>query len=159
MALPKLDYTSYLRESLERRGRIVLRCDGRGMGRILPRGSLVEVRPVGVEELRVGDVVAYHYAGRCLCHRMIRRVGRQVVLKGDTRLSADPPVPRDQIIGRVTRVIYSGARIVPLDTPRQRRWAALRARLSYPIAVVYRCLWVIACRLDAQRGVVMVGCE
>lgn len=93
------------------------------------------------------------------CHRLIRKTGKFCILKGDTLLAADPPIAWEQIIGRVSTLIDSEARLLPLDTSRQRRIARQRARLTYPLAflfhvgrIVHRCLiWTRGIRLPEDR--------
>jgi hypothetical protein len=108
----------------------------------------LEVQPAAYEELRAGDLVVYYDGSGIICHRLIRKVDRLCLLKGDTNLFADPPVIWPQVLGRVTRIIDDDLRIHVLDSARARRQGALRARFSYLYAlylnalhVVGRCRW------------------
>ena len=138
MVLPQHDFPNWVRQTLSRRGRVVIRSIGRSMQPAIPDGSYLEVRPVVFEELEPGDLVVYYSGSEVFCHRLIRKTGRDCVLKGDALLSADPPVSRPQILGRVSILIEGGERFVPLDCPTQRRRARWQARMTYPHALWHR---------------------
>jgi hypothetical protein len=138
---PQHDFPSWVRDTLNVRGRVVIRSTGVSMQPAIPDGSYLEVRPVAFEELEPGDLLVYHSGADVFCHRLIRKTGRECVLKGDALLSADPPVGWPQILGRVVILIEGGERFVPLDGPAQRRRARWQARMSYPHALwrrIYR---------------------
>ncbi|HZO87610.1 MAG TPA: S24/S26 family peptidase [Chthonomonadaceae bacterium] len=142
------DFTEAVLEALRRRGRTVVRVQGRSMYPTLRNGTRVEVQPVAYDELAVGDLVVFYDGRGIVCHRLIRKAHRLCYLKGDTNLWADPPVVWSQVLGRVTRLIDPQFRIRSLDTPRQRCLAALLARFSYPYALYFhllrllgRCRW------------------
>lgn len=137
MALASQDFASWVIDRLARRGRVVIPSRGRSMQPAIPDGAYLEVRPVAFGELRCGDIVVFHYAGDVFCHRFLRRAGRHCVLKGDTLLSADPPIVWGQVIGRVSTILRGDGRLVRLDAPGRRLRSAVRARLTYPIALAY----------------------
>ena len=147
------DFARAVQETLQRRGRAVVRVGGRSMYPILRNGARVEVQPVAYDELQSGDLIVFTDGRGIVCHRLIRRSRRLCYLKGDTNLWMDAPVVWSQILGRVTRVIDEEYRIHPIETPRHRRRAALLARFSYFYALYFhllhfagRCSWW-------QRGV------
>lgn len=123
----------------------------------IPDGAYVEVRPVAFDELRIGDIVVFRYAGDVFCHRLIKKVGRRCILKGDTLLYADPPVVWEQVIGRVTTMIDNNARLIPLDSPGYRRRAALRARLTYLYALAYHARRTFVRWINWNRGIRLPG--
>ncbi len=142
------DFTAAVLDALQRRGRTVVRVQGRSMYPALRNGTQVEVQPVAYDELEIGDLVVFTDGRGIVCHRLLRKAHRLCTLKGDTNLWADPPVIWPQVLGRVTRLIDSNLRIRPLDTPRQRRRARWLARFSYPYALYFnllrafgRCRW------------------
>ena len=140
-------------DALRRRGRTVVRVQGRSMYPILRNGTRVEVQPVAFDELEKGDLVVFYDGRGIVCHRLLRKANRLCYLKGDTNLWADPPVIWSQVLGRVTRLIDPEYRIHPLDTPRNRRRAVLLARFSYPYALYYNLLYALGrCRWWA-RGI------
>ena len=139
---------SVVSQALKRRGRTIVRVQGRSMYPMLRNGVRLEVQPTAYDELRIGDLVVYHDGRGIICHRLIRKADRLCFLKGDTNLFADPPVVWPQVLGRVTRIIDDDLHIHSLDSPRARRRAALLARFSYVYAlylnslhVIGRCQW------------------
>ncbi len=153
------EFPAWVRETMERRGRVLLRTQGRSMQPVIPEGAQLEVRPVAFDELVIGDIVVFHYAGQVFCHRLIRKVGRLCILKGDTLLAADPPIVWEQIIGRVTTLITPDSRLLPLDSPCRRRQSRWRAHLTYPYALLFHAgallrrglLWTRGIRLPEDR--------
>lgn len=147
------NFTEAVVEALQRRGKTVVRVQGRSMYPTLRNGARVEVQPVAYDELSVGDLVVFHDGRGIVCHRLIRKEQRLCYLKGDTNLWGDPPVIWSQILGRVTRLIDNDFRIHTLDTPRHRRRAALLARFSYLYAFYFNLLHALGrCRWWA-RGI------
>lgn len=142
------DFAGAVIEALQRRGRTVVRVQGRSMYPTLRNGTRIEVQPVAYDELAVGDLVVFYDGRGIVCHRLLKKAGRLCHLKGDTNLWADPPVVWSQVLGRVTRVVDEDFRIHAIDTPRHRRRALLVARFSYVYALYYnflhatgRCRW------------------
>lgn len=79
------------------------------MGRLVPPGSEVSVRPVA--RPRWGEVWAFCLPGqRVVVHRS--RGGRPGAwrFQGDRRSTADPLVPDEHLIGRITAVHRPGRR-------------------------------------------------
>jgi signal peptidase len=82
---------------------------GDSMGRSVPNGASVLVARSPTP--RRGEVWAYcERSGGVVVHRYRRHSGAGHVLQGDTRPKPDPPVPDDQLVGRVTAV-RSGDRV------------------------------------------------
>lgn len=149
------EFIEAVEEALQRRGRTVVRIQGRSMYPMIRNGSCVEVQPTAYDELRIGDLVVFTDGRGLVCHRLIKKAHRLCILKGDTNLWADPPVAWTQVLGRVTRLIENegddGLRIHPIDTPEYCRQAALRARFSYPLSLYYTLLHTLGgCRWWAR---------
>lgn len=136
----KPEFIEAVEEALQRRGRTVVRIQGRSMYPMIRNGSCVEVQPTAYDELRIGDLVVFSDGRGLVCHRLIKKSHRLCILKGDTNLWADPPVAWSQVLGRVTRLVDSDLRIHPIDTPEHHRRAALCARFTYPMALYYTLL-------------------
>ena len=154
--LPHTDqrFPACVREAIRLRGRALIRSSGGSMAPAIRDGALLEVRPVAFDELQRGDIVVYHFAGECFCHRLIRKMGTKCIVKGDTLLAADPPVAWNQVIGRVSALYEGGrldARIVPLDDPTHRRRALWHARATYPYALLFRARRLLT-RWGRNRG-------
>lgn len=141
-------YAGAVTDALQQRGRTIVRVQGRSMYPELRHGMRLEVQTAAYDELKIGDLVVYHDGKSLICHRLIGKHLSLCYLKGDTNLWADPPVIWSQVLGRVTRVVDDELRLHSLDTPRQRRRGALRARFSYLYALYFnilhalgRCRW------------------
>jgi len=89
----------------------------------LREGMRVQLEPIDLDRVRVGDVVAFALAGGLVAHRVIAIVRHAPVpvlrTKGDACIAADPPVRFEDVVGRVARVETS-TRIIDLRTTRSR---------------------------------------
>jgi GNAT superfamily N-acetyltransferase len=78
---------------------------GRSMAPVLAPGAELEVAACGREDVRPGDVVlVLRGADRTALHRVIRVEAGCVVTRGDGLRAEDPPVSRDDVIGRAIGV-------------------------------------------------------
>ncbi len=95
---------------------------------LLRPGTTVEIEPFS-RDPRVGDIVAYPSSRGLVVHRVWARLGDWIVTKGDAFLVVDSAVPRERVVGLVTRV----GRFVPLsvDGPLSRRLGWL-VSFGYP---------------------------
>lgn len=115
---------------MRRRGRTLVKVEGRSMYPILRNGVSLEVHPTAFDELEIGDLVVFSDGRGLICHRLLRKSHMVLHLKGDTNLWTDAPIAYEQVLGRVTRIIDNNLKITPIDTPRQKCRAALIARFS-----------------------------
>ena len=72
-------------------------------------GDVVEVEPLCLRPLAVGDIALYQREGRLIAHRVVglqtdHPRGPWWILRGDNLGVCDPPVAPNQILGRVRRV-------------------------------------------------------
>jgi len=118
-------------ETLRVSGRLWLRVRGTSMLPWLRPGDTVVVHPGGTSELGRGDLVVFARRGILVTHRVIQTrdkpEGMQLVTKGDACQDADDPIQKDELLGRVVRILR-GKRCLHLDTARQRFKGALVAR-------------------------------
>jgi ribosomal protein L35AE/L33A len=71
-------------------------------------GDLVLVSPADGSEILVGDVICYRTPpGRLVLHRVIRRDGERLVVKGDA-LDFTELVPPGQVLGKVMAIERRG---------------------------------------------------
>ena len=66
-------------------------------------GVRVSVDPCDVQDVAVGDVVLVRVSGQLLLHRVIGRLGRGVITKGDARRRSDGVVPPERLLGLARR--------------------------------------------------------
>jgi hypothetical protein len=78
-------------------------------------------------DLAVGDLAAFlSIDGRRLnFHRVVERDDEGYLTRGDTNRRSDRPVPRDAIVGRVSRIELGG---LGIDLPRSGAIASLQRR-------------------------------
>src|SRR5947208_2795752 len=114
-------------EVLRSFGSARLRVTGTSMLPSIWPGDILEVRRVSLPEIVPGQLVLVERLGRFRAHRVERKVEREgrtlLVTRGDRLLWPDPPVPTDNVLGRVTLIHRGSSRIVPGLTP----WSRLAA--------------------------------
>ena len=87
---------------------ITLTVNGRSMSPLLKYGDRIDIEPTEPEELEPGDIVTLMVAGTFLTHRfrqMTTDPSASCLLqtRGDHQRQDDPPIPCDQLVGRVVR--------------------------------------------------------
>ena len=83
----------------------------------LIRGDKDEVMlyPCSHNELRPMDVVLFKYKGRHLLHRIIRRDGDLLTIKGDGSFVATEVCNVNDVIGRVQAIIRPSGKVISVD--------------------------------------------
>ena len=89
-------------------GQARLRVTGASMLPALVPGDVITVRHPASGELQAGDVVLYRRNNGLTAHRIVRIAKGYVVTRGDSVPSLDPPVPLDEVIGRVASLSRNG---------------------------------------------------
>lgn len=80
------------------------------------KGDVIEVGPA--EQITAGDIVVFHHAGTLVCHRVVGiGTGGDIRTQGDQATGQDPPIRRQDILGRVTVVIRGSRRFPPAAIP------------------------------------------
>jgi hypothetical protein len=105
--------------------------------------DVVDVSSVDVNEIAIGDVVAFRSGDRMLAHRVVGVISneRSVCLRvrGDSFRQEDPPVAEVDLLGRV-EVIYrdrrTGQRVIRLN----RSFAGVWGRWVAQSRFVHRCV-------------------
>jgi hypothetical protein len=118
-----------LREHLEKGNTLRLRLRGRSMFPRLRPGDVLGITTA--RRYAAGDILAYVQGGEVVVHRLQNddlETGGRLALRGDAWLRADPPIPRERVLGRVTSIHRSG-RVIQIDTVRGRllTWLALQS--------------------------------
>jgi signal peptidase I len=117
-----------------------LRCRTLGscMLPLIRSGNIIQVEPVKVQDLRVGDVVVHHDSADALvAHRLIRKSlvqGRIVLItRGDAFPgSAAEEVEPEQVLGRVVEVEWGKGLKIRLSSTPGRLLGILFARIFPP---------------------------
>jgi hypothetical protein len=81
---------------------------GTSMGSTLPSGCRIRIRPLGTEEYRSGQVVAFVAGGAIFAHRIVHRSRQGVLTRGDSHSWCDLPVPISAILGVVSERLVNG---------------------------------------------------
>jgi signal peptidase I len=89
-------------------GRVQLEVNGFSMVPALWPGDLLTVRNCCPYELAPNSLIVFQQDQQLIVHRLIRRVGDQIVTRGDARRRLDKPVEAGQIVGRVESVMRNG---------------------------------------------------
>lgn len=122
------------------------RAPGGSMHPTIRGGDVLNVSPVRGDDVSPFDIVLVNARRGLTAHRVVRvqRDG-SVVTRGDAANSADEPVSRDRIVGRVTSLERDGIvlpltgrgarirqRIILLPNPIRRLFRGLRRRIAAP---------------------------
>ena len=107
-------------EALRSSGRLRLRATGVSMLPTLWPGDVLTVQRLSAGEAEPGEIVLYMRHGRLFVHRIVSRNRRRdgaLITRGDCMPADDPPVGRNELLGKVTGIERRGA-IFP---PRRKR--------------------------------------
>ena len=105
------EYLPLLRDVMARDGRYWLPLAGNSMLPTLPSACDIEVVPADAP--RLGDLLVFALGDALVAHRLVRRKGDRLICQGDNRRAADPPLRREQVLGRVAAAWVDGARVWP----------------------------------------------
>jgi signal peptidase I len=103
------DFLELSQELLGRGAMLRFRAHGRSMHPFIKDGSTLIVEPVNGTSVNIGDIIFYRRPeGSLTAHRLIdissQADGTFLITRGDSHRYHDPPVPAEQIMGRVIRV-------------------------------------------------------
>ncbi len=99
-----------IRALLQQGVTVRMKVSGVSMLPFLRGGDLVEISPLHEKKLKKGDIILFcDQQGNPLVHRLHRRRYSSKILylqtKGDACAGYDPPVPINQVVGRIQRII------------------------------------------------------
>lgn len=142
--MAKLAFSSLCADLLQSGQPVSFRASGSSMVPTLRAGDLVTVVPVGVADIRPGDVLLYATARGLTAHRVLRTLPgdshRTFRTRGDAPGSTEEQVEASQVLGRVESLRRNG---------RDRR---LRRRLALPLLTITRRLRAVAGTVKARLG-------
>jgi len=139
-----------LRRAIAEDGIACRKVVGMSMAPTLLPGEAVFVE--ACSEPRRGDIVAFSVDGSLLVHRIVRLDADTVTCRGDNRLSDDPTVPRDALLGKVVQI--AGRDRVPdarRDVMRVRVRLTLFRLLRRPRRIAGE-FWLLASQLGLGAG-------
>ena len=84
----------------------------------LIRGDKDEVvlSPCSTKDLKAMDVVLFRYRGRHLLHRIIRREGNVLTIKGDGSYVAEEECTVDDVVGKVRAIIRPSGKMISVNS-------------------------------------------
>lgn len=100
------------------------------MAPFLNPGDKVLVQRAGSHDFQIGDLLVARRHGEFITHRLVKIGKNEYYTKGDRSLYLDPPLSKDNIIGRVIEIDRPG-RIVDLRTSYWRLMNALLGRINW----------------------------
>ena len=138
VGLSNLEQRELIRAVTERGAPIRTRVSGFSMSPFIRDGDVLTIAPLNGRAPRVGEVVAFTQpdTGRLAIHRVIARVGTAWHIRGDNSPEPDGIVPRENLLGVVTRVECEG-RDVRLGLGAERALIALLQRANVLQRLVY----------------------
>lgn len=104
-------------------GKVQLQVSGASMVPALWPGDLLTVRSCCPSELAPNSIIVFRQDQQLVVHRLIHRIGDEIVTRGDARRQLDKAVEPSQIVGRVEIVMRNGR---PVDS-RDSLWRQLVA--------------------------------
>lgn len=75
----------------------------------------VVLYPCREDELQPMDVVLFRFQGRHVLHRILRREGNRLFLRGDGSYVAKEQCATADVVGKVHEVIRPSGKVVPVD--------------------------------------------
>ena len=90
-----------------------LRVVGSSMLPAIWPGDILAIRPCGIAEAAVGDIVLFSRQRRLFAHRVVSRCGDCLLTQGDGVPEPDPPVKPGELIGRVFEIVRRGKVLQP----------------------------------------------
>lgn len=150
--------TDIIPEMIASQGAACLKMYGSSMAPILAAGKTVRVIPTHGRDIQIGDIVCFKKQGGLTAHRVVKvsfdhASGQSHILtKGDNRKVVDPPLPLQEILGKITAI-----EDCPITTPFWRAANFLIAKLSYWEALIHQKksqskLWLFLHRLKKRTG-------
>ena len=96
---------------------------------ILQIGDSVVAEVIPDTDVKPGDIIVIKRVDDFLTHRVISKSKDGWLTKGDNNVRLDPPVPKENFIGRV-RIVQKTNQLFVFETSRWRRANKLLARLG-----------------------------
>ena len=137
--LPNAELGSLMAEVLEKGESFQFRALGWSMAPFIKPGDMLLIEPIGERKSSVGDIVAFSLPepGGYRVHRVIHRVDKGFLIKGDNLNHADGIIIFEGILGKVKKVSRRGKK-VRLGINMGNRGVALFSRLGWLIPIVSR---------------------
>jgi hypothetical protein len=101
-------------EVLALSGTLRLRVNGWSMLPTIWPGDTLIIQALGTADVHRGDIVCFQRDGRLFVHRVIGESGGvEIRTRGDAMPQPDPPMTHQQLLGRVSCIIWERKQIFP----------------------------------------------
>ncbi len=91
----------YFRRELKSNQSLEIKVRGGCMWPFYLDGVVVVLKPVHVDDIKIGEVIVTYADGRFFCHRVFRKANQLLQTKADALVGFDACVSRDQVLGQV----------------------------------------------------------
>src|SRR5215472_12937486 len=135
-------------------GRARLRVTGTSMLPALLPYDVVTLTRFRREELAIGEIVAFQRTSRIFVHRVVGIQGDQVLTRGDAHIQLDPPITRDEILGRLETVERFGHALA--DVPAMK--AFTRSFVIGKHSSIFTFLFSVYARIRSTAGTIEKFC-
>ncbi|MDX2413775.1 MAG: signal peptidase I, partial [Bacteroidales bacterium] len=100
---------------------IRIEASGYSMYPTIKPGTIIYIDPVASpDDLKPGDIISWHRADGIIGHRLIRAYIKDdnywLITRGDSSLAADPPVPFNNLAGKVVLIETGRSKYKPHAT-------------------------------------------
>jgi hypothetical protein len=126
-------------------GELRLKVTGSSMLPSIWPGDILTIRRQNLDQIGPGEIVLVARDGGLCAHRVLAKSGPLLTTRGDALPCADPPVPFDQVLGRVTSILRGRTRISPRPS------VNIRHRLLSSLLRRSNTLTILLLRLHALR--------
>ena len=103
-----MDATELIVDLLAHGHAVEFRARGDSMHPAIRENDVVHVEPVDRATIAKGDVVLVLAHRGLTAHRVVKRSGATIVMRGDNAPANDDPIDEIQVLGRVTHVMRNG---------------------------------------------------
>jgi signal peptidase len=134
-------------------GEVRLKVTGASMLPALWPGDLVTVRRSDAAELRPGQIVLYRDEAKLTAHRIQRISPTQLITRGDSVPSCDPPVGALEIVGQVVAILRNGRSIEPEWSLWHRAVSSMLRRSDFCTQVALRITLFLGSRPERSEEV------
>jgi len=127
-----------MRAVLEKKRPFRFRAKGMSMFPFLKEGDQVTFVSVEPRKIQIGDIVAFIHpeSKKFTVHRVIKKAGNQLLIKGDHNPGPDGFIPEADILGSVSKIERAGKRMIFSPGPGKRIIALWnRCQLRFPVCL------------------------
>ena len=110
---PEITKNELAAEVLQAYRELRLRVVGSSMLPAIWPGDILSIRPCGIADAGLGDIVLFTREGRLFAHRVVSCCGDSLLTQGDGIRDPDPPVKPGELIGRVFEIVRRGKALRP----------------------------------------------